>query len=160
MPFRFEPSHAKKAASTQTAIDWLSADQHSASVLTTARTMLSIEEAMHQVLPEPLAQACRVARIDRQRMTLAVPSAAYASRLRQLAPRIIQLLSQNGWNINEIGVRVQAGLLQLGTKRPHSKEAQPLDDDALRAFETLRDNLRPGPLAHAISKMLDRHRRT
>src|SRR5690606_26531265 len=131
MPFQAAPPSSRKGTSSQTAIGWLSADRRSASVLTPARTMLSIDDAVRQAMPNALASVCRVARIDRQRITLAVPSAAYASRLRQLAPRIVDLLKQSGWNVSEIGVRVQAGLLQAGTKTPRAKEALPLDEGAI-----------------------------
>src|SRR5690606_20385820 len=97
------------------------------SVLTTARMLIAIEHAAKKVLPPALAQVCRVARIDRQQITLAVPSAAYAARLRQLAPRIIQLLTGDGWNLNELDVRVQASLLQNKIKAAPAREVVPLD---------------------------------
>mgnify|MGYP001045980308 CR=1 FL=1 len=147
----------KRGSASHTAADWLGSDQHGANVLSTARMLLSIEQAAKQVLPPALAQVCKVARIDRQQITLAVPSAAYAARLRQLAPRIVQLLAGNGWNLNEISVKVQAGLLQSQTKTARTKSAVPLDDNALDAFERLRSNLKPGPLADAISRLLVHH---
>ena len=148
----------KRKSVSHTLTDWLSSDQQGANVLTTARMLLSIEQAAKKVLPPALAQVCRVARIDRQQITLAVPSAAYAARLRQLAPRIIQLLAESGWNLNEISVKVQAGLLQNQIKTTRPKETVPLDSGALHAFEELRNNLAPGPLADAISRLLVRHR--
>lgn len=140
-----------------TAIGWLGSDQHGAQVLTTARMLLSIEHAAKTILPPALAQVCRVARIDRQQITLAVPSAAYASKLRQLAPRIVQLLTESGWNLNEISVKVQAGLLQAQTKTAQPREIAPLDDNALKAFAELQGNLRPGPLADAVTRLLRHH---
>lgn len=151
-------SKDKSVPANQTAINWLGSDQHSANVLTTARMLISIEHAAKKVLPPALAQVCRVARIERQQITLAVPSAAYASRLRQLAPRIIQLLAGSGWNLNEISVKVQAGLLQNQTKTAPLREAVPLDKNALEAFEKLGEGLNPGPLADAVKRLLTRHR--
>lgn len=150
---------SKRKSASHSLTDWLSGDQQGASVLATARLLLSVEHAAKQVLPPALAQVCKVARIDRQQITLAVPSAAYAARLRQLAPRILQLLAGNGWNLNEINVKVQAGLAQSQTKTPRAKEALPLDGGALNAFEELRNNLKPGPLADAVSRLLVRHRK-
>lgn len=147
----------KRGSASHTAVDWLDSDQHGANVLSTARMLLSIEQATKQVLPPALAQVCKVARIDRQQITLAVPSAAYAARLRQLAPRIVQLLAGSGWNLNEISVKVQAGLLQSQTKTTQTKIAVPLDNDALSAFAKLRDTLKPGPLADAVNRLLVHH---
>ena len=120
--------------------------------------LLSIEQVTKKVLPPALAQACRVARIDEQRIILAVPSAAYASKLRQLAPRIAELLKASGWNLNEIIVKVQAGLLQTRTKTTPPRQITPLDAKALNAFEELQNNLTPGPLADAVQRLLNHHR--
>lgn len=148
----------KRHALSHTVLEWLDGDQYGASVLTTARMLLSIERATKRILPVALAQTCKVAHIDRQQITLAVPSAAYAARLRQLAPRIVHLLAEDGWNLNEIRIRVQAGLLQSRTKTARAKESIPLDDSALEAFEALRRGLDPGPLADAVGRLLAHHR--
>ncbi|MEO6984733.1 MAG: DciA family protein [Paralcaligenes sp.] len=153
-----QPPREKPTPDSLSAISWLSGDQRSAGVLTTARMLLSIEHAAKTILPPALAQVCRVARVDRQQVTLAVPSAAYAARLRQLAPRIAQMLTQGGWNINEISVKVQAGLLQTRTNPAPIKDVTPLDERALSAFEALQNNLRPGPLADAVKRLLAHHR--
>jgi hypothetical protein len=120
--------------------------------------LLAVEHAAKKILPPALAQVCRVARIEQQQITLAVPSAAYAARLRQLAPRIVQLLTGSGWNLNEINIKVQAGLLQNQTKAATPKEVAPLDENALKAFEDLQNSLKPGPLADAVKRLLTHHR--
>ncbi|HUH60520.1 MAG TPA: DciA family protein [Candidimonas sp.] len=139
------------------ALSWIGSDQHGAQVLTMARNLLAVENAAKEILPPALAQVFKVARIERQQITLAVPSAAYASKLRQLAPRIVQLLTDAGWNLNEIIVKVQAGLAQSQTKTA-AREVTPLDDAALEAFDELQNNIRPGALADAIKRLLARHR--
>jgi len=140
------------------AIGWLGSDQHTAGVLTTARMLLAIEQAAGAILPPALRQVCRVARIDRQQVTLAVPGAAHAAKLRQLAPRIAQRLSESGWNLNQVQVRVQAGLPHIGTNPPRAKNVEPLGAQALDAFEALHAALRPGPLADAVSRLLAHHK--
>ncbi|TKR57025.1 DUF721 domain-containing protein [Allopusillimonas ginsengisoli] len=157
MPRSSSATTGQKAAPASLAVSWLGSDQHGASVLTAARNLLAAEEATKAVLPPALAAVCRVARIDRQQLTLAVPSAAYASKLRQLAPRIIHLLNQKGWNLESAQVRVQAAL-QQNTTTALAREAVPLDENALQAFDTLRSQLRPGPLADAVSRLLAHHR--
>ncbi|TEA80223.1 DciA family protein [Allopusillimonas ginsengisoli] len=146
-----------KAQPATLAVNWLGNDQHGASVLAAARNMLAVQEAARQALPAALADACQVARIERQRITLAVPSAAYASKLRQLAPRIVHLLASRGWDVQEVSVKVQAGLLRAPTKTVE-RTVTPLDSGALQAFDELRSGLRPGPLADAITRLLKHHR--
>ncbi|NYT60145.1 DUF721 domain-containing protein [Alcaligenaceae bacterium] len=140
------------------AVSWLSDDQRGSQVLAAARELIAVEEAAKQALPPALAEVCKVARIERQQITLAVPGAAYAAKLRQVAPRIIQLLNSRGWNLTQISVRVQAGLAKTQTKKP-TREIVPLDDTALKAFETLHSGLRPGPLADAVQRLLRHHQR-
>ena len=152
------PHHQGKTPPATLAVSWLVNDQQGASVLAAARDLLAAQEAVREALPAALAHACQVARIDRQQMTLAVPGAAYAAKLRQVAPRIIQRLAQRGWNLQTIQVRVQAGL-PWGQEGPARRDVVPLDDQALQAFDALRSNLRPGPLADAIGKLLAHHRR-
>src|SRR5690606_33167 len=122
------------AAPATLAVGWLDSDQHGAQVLTTARRLLALQQAVNKPSPGALASVCKVARLERQQITLAVPSAAYASKLRQLAPRIVRTLNDGGWNLNEIIVRVQAGLLKSQTNLP-PREVIPLGDSALEAFD-------------------------
>ncbi|WP_442596195.1 DciA family protein [Parapusillimonas sp. JC17] len=155
------PSFRHRSGTAQPAslaVQWLDGDQRGAQVMATARYLLQIEQFAKQALPPALAQVCKVARIERQQITLTVPSAAYASKLRQLAPTIVRLLADNGSNLNEIIVKVQARPWRNETK-PAPREVVPLGDSALAAFAELRHNLRPGPLANAIGRLLDHHRK-
>lgn len=147
----------KPALPATLAVQWLDTDQHGAQVLATARQLLAAEHVLQSVLPAALQLSCRVARIERQHITLAVPGAAYASRLRQLAPRLLTALNEHGWNLTELGVRVQGALHKNQTKTAQRTVA-PLDETALAAFDTLHENVPPGPLADAIARLIVRHR--
>src|SRR3546814_20096574 len=93
---RRRPQVSQEATTATLAVNWLSDDQHGAQVLTTARELIAVEQAAIQILPPALAEVCKVARIERQQVTLAVPDAAYAAKLRQLATRILQRLNSSG----------------------------------------------------------------
>ena len=142
----------------QTAIEWLSHDQQGGNVLATAQRLLQLEMAARKALPSVLAQSCRVGRLEGAQLTLVVPSAAHASKLRQLAPRIVQSLVQAGWNLNEISVRVQAGLASNALQARRPKDVNPLDASAIAAFENLRDATPAGPLADALTRLVERHK--
>lgn len=154
-PFNRASSQNKQSLS---AIDWLSQGRQSADVLATARRLIELEQLARKGLPRNLAAVCRVARFEGQDLTLAVPSAAHAAKIRQLAPRIVQLLISNGWNLNQIKVKVQASLNQNVTKESYKKEANTLDEQALTSFENLYHNTPPGPLADSLKRLLERHR--
>ena len=97
-----------------------------AGVLATARKHLQIQYAVAALLPAPLGSVCQVGKLENQRLLLVVPGPAHAAKLRQLAPRIAQSLADQGWNLNEIAVKVQAGLPKPGARQPKPpKEAQP-----------------------------------
>lgn len=97
-----------------------------AGVLATARKHLQIQHAVAAVLPPALGALCVVAKLENQHLQLAVPGPAHAAKLRQMAPRIAQTLTGQGWNVNEISVRVQAGMPRPGQKAPRPpKLAQP-----------------------------------
>lgn len=157
--FRFVrlPRPLNKELPATLAMSWLGSDQQGSQVLTTVRNLIAAEHAVKKAMPPALASVCKVARIDRQQITLAVPSAAYASRLRQLAPRILVLLNDNGWNLTEMIVKVQAALLQSQIKTA-SRQVEPLDHTALAAFDELQRSLPSGPLANAIGRLLAHHR--
>jgi len=148
--------HPRNSLTDTLALNWIRTDQHGASVLITAENLLAAEQEVRRVLPLGMADVCRVARIERQQITLAVPSAAYASKLRQLAPRVLVRLNDAGWNLNEISVRVQGSLAQNVTE-PSQRQAEPLGSIALEAFSRLHTDLEPGPLSDAVQRLLKRH---
>lgn len=157
IPYRTRSATGRREGNT--ALGWLGHDTRAAGVLATARTHLQIQQALAAVLPPALGVMCVVAKLESQRLTLAVPSAAHAAKLRQMAPRIAQALCAQGWNLNEIAVRVQAGMPKPGAKMPRPpKEAEPLGETALGAFEQLKGTLRPGPLADAVARLLAHHK--
>jgi len=158
---RTAPSRPRtKAGRTgETALGWLGHDARGAGVLATARLHLQVQHAVAALLPPGLAGVCVVARMENQRLQLAVPAPAHAAKLRQMAPRIAQALAAQGWNLNEISVKVQAGMPRPGAKQPRPpKTAQPLGETALQAFEQLHGHVRPGPLADAIARLLAHHK--
>jgi hypothetical protein len=137
-------------------IGWLGHDSQAASVLATAQLHLKVRAAIGEAIPPAMRGAFEVIRLEAHALTLMVSSAAFAAKFRQIAPRVTTHLQSSGWNINEIKLRVQGGLGLPDTKRPE-KEARALDRQDLQAFEELNKNLRPGPLADAVARLLAHH---
>lgn len=140
------------------ALNWLALDTTGASLIATAQMLMQAEQVVRKALPPVLAHTCRVANIDRQCLTLAVPAAAHATRLRQLQPTILNALARHGWDLNRIEIRVQAGLMANASGNP-PREVQPLGRKALDCFADLQKKVEPGPLADAISRLLSHHGR-
>ncbi|MFA5522473.1 MAG: DciA family protein [Castellaniella sp.] len=136
-------------------LDWLGTDVHSAGVLATARRLLMAENLARQALPATLAASVRACRLEAQCLTLAVPTAAHAAKLRQLGPRIVAQLRAAAWEIDSLKVRVQAGLDRPAPER--SRRGTGLDPLALQAFDALQSELPAGPLADAVARLIRHH---
>jgi len=147
--------HSSYTPNSLLALSWLGSDDQGASILTTAHDLLAAQQAIAAALPAGLADCCRVARIDGNTLTIAVPAAAHANKLRHMQTRLTTTLHEAGWNIEQIQIRVQGSLAALHPTRV--REIQPLDDQALQAFDNLKDNVDAGPLADAIRRLLQRH---
>ncbi len=64
-----------------------------------ARYLEMVDKALQQILGTSLAGHCRVANISRDTLILQTASVAWGSRLRYLAPRLLEQLSrQLGWD--------------------------------------------------------------
>ena len=148
------PSGRSRSASL--AVNWLSTNPESATVLATARQLLAIEQNLTRQLPSAFASACRAARLDQHCLTLAVPSAGFAAKLRQMAPRLIADLNAAGWNITELAVKVQAGN-PVSVTQKRVRDIEPLGQTSLAAFRKLLETTPPGPLADAINRLLKHH---
>jgi Protein of unknown function (DUF721). len=150
-------SERRNRAPGENALAWLDRDTRGAGVLATARRYMQMKQAVQAALPGPLGEVCQVVRLENGRATLAVPSAAHAAKLRQLAPRIAEALTRRGWNVNEIAVQVQAGMPGYGPRERPAREVVPLEGAGLQAFAELHGKLRPGALADAVARLLARH---
>ncbi len=153
-PPRSSRSSAKSGSSHL--IGWLGNDTQAASVLATAQLHLKIRAAVSAALPGPMRGAFDVVKIENNALTLTVSSAAFAAKFRQLAPRVTAHINSLGWNMTEIKLRVQGGIGLAPVVKP-PREARLLDRQDLKAFEDLNQQLRPGPLADAVSKLLRHH---
>lgn len=137
------------------ALSWLGSDHQGASILTTAHDLLAAQNVIDGSLPPGLAGNCRAARMENGVITLTVPAAAHANKLRHLQTRLVSALHDAGWNINSVQIRVQGA---LGAHAPtRMRDVNPLDEHALQAFGSLKENLSPGPLADAVERLLARH---
>lgn len=137
---------------------WLDASPGGSNIMAIAKQHIAIQETLQTILPTALGAACEVARAEQNRLLLAVPSAAHAAKLRQLAPSISRALCAQGWNLTEISIRIQADLRQVKAPWQRPKPtAQPLAPSALQAFSELHQDLQPGPLADAVARLLRHH---
>jgi hypothetical protein len=140
------------------ALDWLGRNPRGSDLLHAAHDLLALESALAGTLPAALARRVCAAQLDGALLTVMVPGAAHAARLRQMLPAAVQRLRDAGWPVERIVVRIDARGPLPGTEKP-LREIQPLGPQALRSFERLGREVAPGPLADAIQRLLSRHGR-
>ncbi|WP_158213362.1 DciA family protein [Pigmentiphaga sp. NML080357] len=168
--FRTRPAAIARKRRTRTytdpaqetaALSCLGRDGKGSSLLGTARRLIELERQVCNALPSPLGSSCRVLRFEDGKLTLGVPAATHSAKLRQLAPRLVAALEKQGWQVNGIAVRVQATLTRLSqtelsqsaTRRDPPRQ---LGEQGRKAIAELHQQLRDGPLADAVGRLMKR----
>lgn len=156
---RFQSNRlGKKSASRVTAVtDFLRTNDKMATLLPAVMRLAKLQEECSAVLPA-LFDACSVMRFDGDQLTIGVPNAALAAKLKQQLPKLQDGLLQRGWQVNAIRIKVQ--VRKIGEKPIRQKEIA-MPNKALSAFENLRDTLGKSPgnqaLTEALSNLLNRY---
>jgi len=155
---RQERPAASRNLGSHNLLGWLGRDAQMASVVATAQRYAQIRLALAALLPAGLAGAVQVVKLDAGQLTLAVPGAAYVTKLRQLAPRLADALTRQGWHVNVVNIRIQTQTRDVQEKMQENKrQATPLNAQALQAFSSLHSRLSAGPLADAVQRLLKHH---
>ena len=159
----YHPSTKASRASTrsaQGATDYLRANDKMASLLPTVARMIALQKDCAAILPE-MFNACAVLQFDSDQLTLSTPNAALAAKLKQKLPKLQDALSQRGWQVSAIRLKVQVS--NVAEKVIYSKQLQ-LPTQAVSALATLNNALEDSPrnatLRAAIDVMIKRHRAT
>jgi len=140
-------------------IGWLNHDAQYGNVLATAQLHLKIKHAIEEVTPQAIRGYFDVIKIETGTLTLTVASAAYAAKFRQLAPTVTRHLNQKGWNFSDIKLKVQgAAPRNVSSKAP--RVARILDKTDIKVFEELQGQLKPGPLADSVARLIAHHTKT
>jgi len=159
MPASFQPMRAPAGfIPAQAAIDWLGRGDRSGSILATVQQLMRAQNVVRRCLPGAMGAACQVALIDGHAMTLVVPSAAHAAKLRQMTPAICRELGRKGWAVTDI--RIKITMRAPPANEPPVRHGVALNAQGLQAFAALEAALPPGPLADAVRRLLEHHRRT
>lgn len=119
----------------------------------------ALQKACVTTLPQ-LFCYCSVLHLDDEKLVLAAPNAALASKLKQQLPKLQTALQQAGWSINSIRIKVQSS--QTFAHEPVEKQSV-FSASALDAFNDLEKNLgnnkHNADLLDAVRTLLNRHMR-
>ncbi|OGB20827.1 MAG: hypothetical protein A3I66_19675 [Burkholderiales bacterium RIFCSPLOWO2_02_FULL_57_36] len=159
----FPPYHQSTKAtrastrSAQGASDYLRAHDKMASLLPAVARMIALQKDCAAILPE-MFNACAVLQFDSDQLTLSIPNAALAAKLKQKLPKLQDALLQRGWQVSAIRLKVQVGNI---TEKHGAPKSLQLPTQAVSALATLNNALEESPrnaaLRAAIDTMIRRH---
>lgn len=128
--------------------------------LQTARLFAQIQQDLNQFLQQGLGMNCHVVRLDQEKLILAVPNSAIASKLRQFAPSIAQHLQQHDYHIQQLHIKIHAGLNTLQKKAEVTPSRAPCSSHRQQqfkqAFAQLLAQEPNSPLAPTLKRLLQK----
>jgi hypothetical protein len=113
------------------------------------RQLAALQSALAKVLPGNLAANSSVALVKAGELILSADNGAVAAKLRQMAPRILVFLRQQGFQITGIRLQVQVGVRD----NPLPQKQISLSSDARDAIGLLSDRLDSSPLKTALKRL-------
>ena len=123
-------------------------------VLEMAHYYQQVQSHLQQLIDAPMNAHCYVTSYQEGQLQLAVPSAAFAAKLRQMAPSLAQAMSNRGYPISTLKIKVIAGLSRSSTPEVHQATRTNSPAAAHAALQKLYEELDPGPLSEAIKTIL------
>lgn len=119
--------------------------------------MLELQKHVSAALPAALNNACQIIKWQDETVTLSVPTSAHSAKIRQVVPRLVAALQARGWHIEQIRIRVMAPPdIPAAPSRLRPDQRPQLGNRGVQAFAELQQHVRPGPLADAIARLMQR----
>lgn len=141
---RFHPMHIYGTKTRQTSIgatDFLRRNEKMASLLPAAMRMASLQRDCAAALPTMFTN-CDILSFEGGRMVLAVPSSAFAAKLKQQVPKLQLALHKKGWQVEDIKLKVQVTRVMPAKVEMRQLALPPA---AVDAFAELGDTLAETP---------------
>jgi hypothetical protein len=117
-----------------------------------AQQLMALQRHLEQVIPPSLKRGCRVLRLDRQTMTVAVDNGAIAAKLRQMSTELAVKLQERGCEVTLIQVQVQVSA-QRYIPPPKQHQLSPSGKNKLNEFA---EQLSDSPLKDALNRLARR----
>jgi len=122
-----------------------------------AQHLAELQRAVLEAIPRPLASATRVRSLRSGTLLVAADNSAVAAKLRQLAPRLLEHLRKRDSQVTGIRIEVQVATQQNDPGTSSRKRA--LSTQSIADFERLSNTLKESPLKHAVTRLVQRHKR-
>lgn len=129
----------------------LSGDRELRPLLDKAQALTALHRHFLGVAPRQLAQSSQVLGLQSGILSIAAANAAFAAKLRQLAPELVTLLQNRGCEVNGIRVKVQVSF----QPNPPPVTPRKLGKAARDALHGLSRSLDDSPLRLALEKLAE-----
>jgi len=158
-PMRFNSSNLTiKRRTAVVATDFLRRDDKMAALLPAIERMASLQKDCAAALPAMFKYA-EILAFEAGLLTLALPNAALAAKLKQQIPQLQSTLARRGWQVDQVKLKVQ---MVKAAEIKEQMRALSLPEAAMTAFDALGDSLEAsaqnGPLIAALKAMVARRR--
>lgn len=145
----YQPGNAK-AKTAKDAVDFLRAHDKLANLLPAAARLVALQKDCAAILPAQFVWCTPLAFEDGQ-LTLAIPNAALAAKLKQQLPKLQDNLLKRGWQVIAIRLKVQVINVVVKPERvPHPG----LSAGAISAFAQLENALEKTPQNSGLKEAL------
>ncbi len=144
---------SEQRSSSRELLEYLRSDDKLGALLPTAQQVATLQADCEQQLPT-LFSSCRVLQLRENTLHIGAPNAALATRLRQVLPKLQQGLRENGWDIEQIRLKVQ--LMPSQPASPPPPEPRVLPNGAIASFASLASEIAESPLRDAVQNLLKR----
>lgn len=116
----------------------------------TAKRIAELQQVYLQTVPAELGQASRIGWFRAGVLFVAAANGAVGAKLRQLAPRILERFSREGFEFNAMRVEVQVG---YGAAPRAKLGRRPLSAQALASICRAANDLSDSPLKAALARL-------
>ena len=136
--------------------DYINASNRLRPLVTKARRAAGLDQVLLQAVPPSLAHSYRVKEERGGTLVLVAENAAVASKLKQLAPRLLRAYQDLGEKITGIRIEVQVDSASGISSGGHN--ARGLTSDSIDNLRQLATRLEESPLKAALTKLAGRRK--
>ena len=149
LPFLREQNRAK--APQKKAADFLLMNERIAGLIPNASRLIALQKTCENILPNHFAHS-EVSGLDKDRLTISVPSQAMAAKLRQRLPELQSGLEHAGWTVEGIRVKVK---IRAKTRAAPTPQKRVLSPHALSELDRLKTRLEDKGTKSALADAID-----
>lgn len=141
---------------TKVISDWLMAQGGTDSLVSRAKRLLALERLYANCVPETLARASAVANLRDGILLVRADNGAVASKLRQLAPTLLEKIRITNQEVTQVHVTVQVAPDVAQAARSQKPGMSP---QSVHQIEALAESLPESSLKAALGRLTARQRR-